>query len=165
MNTDESKALSNLEDVLGSKVIGQKEAVSKIAKSIRRNRLGIKDPNKPIGSFIFLGGTGTGKTYLAKQLAIEIFGSEENLIRIDMSEYQEKHSISKIIGTTAGYIGYDDGGFLTEKVKNKPYSVILFDEIEKAHKDIFTLFLQILDDGFDNMLEQTPDKFINWLFS
>jgi len=148
LNTDESKALSNLEDVLGSKVIGQKEAVSKIAKSIRRNRLGIKDPNKPIGSFIFLGGTGTGKTYLAKQLAIEIFGSEENLIRIDMSEYQEKHSISKIIGTTAGYIGYDDGGFLTEKVKNKPYSVILFDEIEKAHKDIFTLFLQILDDGF-----------------
>jgi len=148
LNTDESKALSNLEDVLSSKVVGQKEAVSKIAKSIRRNRLGIKDPNKPIGSFIFLGGTGIGKTYLAKQLAIEIFGSEDNLIRIDMSEYQEKHSISKIIGTTAGYIGYDEGGFLTEKVKNKPYSVILFDEIEKAHKDIFTLFLQILDDGF-----------------
>jgi ATP-dependent Clp protease ATP-binding subunit ClpC len=119
----------------------------KITKAIRRNRMGIKDPNKPIGSFIFLGSTGTGKTYLAKQLAKQMFGSEDSLIRIDMSEYQEKHSISKMLGTTAGYVGYEDGGFLTEKVKNKPYSVILFDEIEKAHKDIFTILLQILDDG------------------
>jgi len=148
LNKKETESLSNLEESLGSKVVGQKEAVSKISKSIRRNRLGIKDPNKPIGSFIFLGPTGVGKTYLAKQLAKEVFGSEENLIRVDMSEYQEKHSTSKLIGTTAGYIGYDDGGFLTEKVKNRPYSVVLFDEIEKAHKDVFTLFLQILDDGY-----------------
>jgi ATP-dependent Clp protease ATP-binding subunit ClpC len=137
-----------LEENLSSKVIGQKEAVSKISKSIRRNRIGIKDPNKPIGSFIFLGSSGVGKTYLAKQLAKEMFGSDDNLIRIDMSEYQEKHSISKLLGTTAGYVGYDEGGFLTEKVKNKPYSVVLFDEIEKAHKDIFTIFLQIMDDGY-----------------
>ena len=147
LNTDESKALSNLEDVLGSKVIGQKEAVSKIAKSIRRNRLGIKDPNKPIGSFIFLGSTGIGKTHLAKQLAKEIFGTEESLIRVDMSEYQEKHSISRLIGSPPGYVGYDEGGQLTEQVKNKPYSVILFDEIEKANKDIFSTLLQVLDDG------------------
>lgn len=147
LNTDESKALSNLEDILGSKVVGQKEAVSKIAKSIRRNRLGIKDPNKPIGSFIFLGSTGVGKTHLAKQLAKEIFGSEESLIRVDMSEYQEKHSISRLIGPPPGYIGFDEGGQLTEQVKNKPYSVILFDEIEKANKDIFSTLLQVLDDG------------------
>ena len=147
LNTDESKSLSNLEEILSSKVVGQKEAVSKIAKSIRRNRLGIKDPNKPIGSFIFLGSTGVGKTHLAKQLAKEVFGSEENLIRVDMSEYQEKHSISRLIGSPPGYVGYDDGGQLTEQVKNKPYSVILFDEIEKANKDIFSTLLQVLDDG------------------
>jgi ATP-dependent Clp protease ATP-binding subunit ClpC len=148
LNSNETKSLTNLETNIGSRIIGQESAVSKIAKAIRRNRLGIKDPNKPIGSFIFLGPTGVGKTYLAKQLANEVFGSEDSLIRIDMSEYQEKHSISKLIGTTAGYVGYDDGGYLTEKVKNKPYSVVLFDEIEKAHKDIFTLFLQIFDDGY-----------------
>jgi ATP-dependent Clp protease ATP-binding subunit ClpC len=148
LSVSESESLSNLEENLSSKVIGQKEAVSKISKSIRRNRIGIKDPNKPIGSFIFLGSSGVGKTYLAKQLAKEMFGSDDNLIRIDMSEYQEKHSISKLLGTTAGYVGYDEGGFLTEKVKNKPYSVVLFDEIEKAHKDIFTIFLQIMDDGY-----------------
>jgi len=148
LSVSESESLSNLEENLSSKVIGQKEAVSRISKSIRRNRLGIKDPNRPIGSFIFLGSTGVGKTYLAKKLAKEVFGSEDNLIRIDMSEYQEKHSISKLLGTTAGYVGYDEGGFLTEKVKNKPYSVVLFDEIEKAHKDIFTIFLQIMDDGY-----------------
>ena len=119
----------------------------KIAKSIRRNRLGIKDPNKPIGSFIFLGSTGVGKTYLAKQLAKQMFGSQENMIRVDMSEYQEKHSISRLIGAPPGYVGYDEGGQLTEQVKNKPYSVILFDEIEKANKDIFSTLLQVLDDG------------------
>lgn len=147
MSVDDTKALINLDKELIGKVIGQNEAVIKLAKSIKRNRLGIKDPNRPIGSFIFLGSTGVGKTHLAKQLAKEMFGSEDSLIRVDMSEYQEKHSISKMIGTTAGYVGYDDGGQLTEKVKNKPYSVILFDEIEKAHKDIFTVLLQILDDG------------------
>ena len=147
MNSDETNKLSTLGDNLSSKVIGQSDAVMKIAKAIRRNRLGIKDPNKPIGSFIFLGSTGVGKTYLAKQLAKEIFGSEENLIRVDMSEYQEKHSISRLIGAPPGYVGYDEGGQLTELVKNKPYSVILFDEIEKANKDVFSTLLQVLDDG------------------
>jgi ATP-dependent Clp protease ATP-binding subunit ClpC len=147
MNSDETNKLSSLADNLSSKVIGQSEAVSKIAKSIRRNRLGIKDPSKPIGSFIFLGSTGVGKTYLAKQLAKEIFGSEDNLIRVDMSEFQEKHSISRLIGSPPGYVGYDEGGQLTEQVKNKPYSVILFDEIEKANKDVFSTLLQVLDDG------------------
>jgi len=121
--------------------------VSKISKAIRRNRLGIKDPNRPIGSFIFLGSTGVGKTHLAKQLAREIFGSEDSLIRVDMSEFQEKHSISRLIGSPPGYVGYDEGGQLTEQVKNKPYSVILFDEIEKANKDVFSTLLQVLDDG------------------
>jgi ATP-dependent Clp protease ATP-binding subunit ClpC len=147
MNSDETNKLSSLDENLSSKVIGQKEAVSKIAKAIRRNRLGIKDPSKPIGSFIFLGSTGVGKTYLAKQLAKEIFGSEENLIRVDMSEFQEKHTISRLIGSPPGYVGYDEGGQLTEQVKNKPYSVILFDEIEKANKDVFSTLLQVLDDG------------------
>jgi ATP-dependent Clp protease ATP-binding subunit ClpC len=147
MNSDESSKLSSLDTNLSSKVIGQSEAVSKIAKAIRRNRLGIKDPSKPIGSFIFLGSTGVGKTYLAKQLAKEIFGSEENLIRVDMSEFQEKHTISRLIGSPPGYVGYDEGGQLTEQVKNKPYSVILFDEIEKANKDVFSTLLQVLDDG------------------
>lgn len=147
MNSDETNKLSSLDNNLSSKVIGQSEAVSKIAKAIRRNRLGIKDPSKPIGSFIFLGSTGVGKTYLAKQLAKEIFGSEENLIRVDMSEFQEKHTISRLIGSPPGYVGYDEGGQLTEQVKNKPYSVILFDEIEKANKDVFSTLLQVLDDG------------------
>ena len=147
INLDEKKSLVDLDKNLNGKVIGQEDAVIKITKSIRRNRIGIKDPNKPIGSFIFLGSTGVGKTFLAKQLAKEIFGSEENLIRVDMSEYQEKHTISKLIGSPPGYVGHDEGGQLTEQVKNKPYSVILFDEIEKAHKDIFSTLLQILDDG------------------
>ena len=147
LNADETKLLAELEKNLSGKVIGQEEAVIKIAKSIRRNRLGIKDPNKPIGSFIFLGSTGVGKTLLAKQLAKEIFGSEDNLIRVDMSEFQEKHTISRLIGAPPGYVGYDEGGQLTEQVKNKPYSVILFDEIEKANKDIFSALLQVLDDG------------------
>jgi len=147
INLDERNNLINLTDNLSSKVIGQEEAVLKITKAIRRNRMGIKDPNKPIGSFIFLGSTGVGKTYLAKQLAKEIFGSEDNMIRVDMSEYQEKHTISRLIGSPPGYVGHDDGGQLTEQVKNKPYSVVLFDEIEKAHKDIFSTLLQLLDDG------------------
>ena len=147
MNVDDTKALLNLDKELMGKVIGQDVAVVKIAKSIKRNRLGIKDPNRPIGSFIFLGSTGVGKTHLAKQLAKEMFGSEDSLIRVDMSEYQEKHTISKLVGAPPGYVGYEEGGLLTEKVKNKPYSVILFDEVEKAHKDVFTILLQILDDG------------------
>ena len=147
LNSDETKALSSIENNLSDKVIGQLPAVSKIAKAIRRNRLGIKDPNRPIGSFIFLGSTGVGKTLLAKELAKQIFGSEDNLIRIDMSEFQEKHTISRLIGAPPGYVGYDEGGQLTEQVKNKPYSVILFDEIEKANKDIFSTLLQVLDDG------------------
>jgi ATP-dependent Clp protease ATP-binding subunit ClpC len=147
INLDERNNLINLNDNLNSKVIGQEEAVNKITKAIRRNRMGIKDPNKPIGSFIFLGSTGVGKTYLAKQLAKEIFGSEDNMIRVDMSEYQEKHTISRLIGSPPGYVGHDEGGQLTEQVKNKPYSVVLFDEVEKAHKDIFSTLLQLLDDG------------------
>ena len=147
INLDERNNLINLNDNLNSKVIGQNEAVNKITKAIRRNRMGIKDPNKPIGSFIFLGSTGVGKTYLAKQLAKEIFGTEDNMIRVDMSEYQEKHTISRLIGSPPGYVGHDEGGQLTEQVKNKPYSVVLFDEIEKAHKDIFSTLLQLLDDG------------------
>jgi ATP-dependent Clp protease ATP-binding subunit ClpC len=147
INLDERNNLINLDGNLNSKVIGQEEAVKKITKAIRRNRMGIKDPNKPIGSFIFLGSTGVGKTYLAKQLAKEIFGAEDNMIRVDMSEYQEKHTISRLIGSPPGYVGHDEGGQLTEQVKNKPYSVVLFDEIEKAHKDIFSTLLQLLDDG------------------
>jgi len=147
MSVDDAKALINLDKELIGKVIGQDAAVVKIAKSIKRNRLGIKDPNRPIGSFIFLGSTGVGKTHLAKQLAKEMFGSEDSLIRVDMSEYQEKHTVSKLVGAPPGYVGYEEGGQLTEKVKNKPYSVILFDEVEKAHKDVFTILLQILDDG------------------
>jgi ATP-dependent Clp protease ATP-binding subunit ClpC len=147
LNADDTKALIDLEVNLNDRVIGQSDAVKRISKSIRRNRLGIKDPNRPIGSFIFLGSTGVGKTYLAKQLAKEVFGSVDNLIRMDMSEYQEKHTVSRLIGAPPGYVGYDEGGQLTEQVKNKPYSVILFDEIEKANKDIFSSLLQMLDDG------------------
>ena len=147
LNSDETRQLTGLENTLNKKVIGQSEAVKKISKSIRRNRLGIKDPNKPIGSFIFLGSTGVGKTHLAKELAKEMFGSVDSMIRVDMSEYQEKHTISRLIGSPPGYVGHDEGGQLTEQVKNKPYSVILFDEIEKANKDIFATLLQVLDDG------------------
>jgi ATP-dependent Clp protease ATP-binding subunit ClpC len=147
ITVDETKSLVNLENTLNELVIGQSEAVTKISRAIRRNRVGIKDPNKPIGSFIFLGSTGVGKTFLAKKLAKEIFGNEENMIRVDMSEYQEKHTISRLIGSPPGYVGHEEGGQLTEQVKNKPYSVILFDEIEKANKDIFSTLLQMLDDG------------------
>jgi ATP-dependent Clp protease ATP-binding subunit ClpC len=147
MSVDDTKALINLDKHIVGTVIGQDAAVIKVAKSIKRNRLGIKDPNRPIGSFVFLGSTGVGKTHLAKQLAKEMFGTEDALIRVDMSEYQEKHTVSKLVGAPPGYVGYEEGGLLTEKVKNKPYSVILFDEVEKAHKDVFTVLLQILDDG------------------
>ncbi len=143
----ESKKLATLPDAIKGKVIGQDEAVAKIAKSIQRNRAGLKDPNKPIGSFIFLGQTGVGKTQLAKVIAKEIFDSEDALIRIDMSEYMEKFAISRLVGAPPGYVGYEEGGQLTEKVRRKPYSVILLDEVEKAHPDVFNMLLQVLDDG------------------
>lgn len=144
----ENNKLANLEGILRSKVIGQDVAVSKISKAILRNRLGLKDPGRPIGSFIFLGPTGVGKTQLAKELAENIFGDRDALIRIDMSEYMEKFHSTKLIGAPPGYVGHEDGGQLTEKVRRKPYSVVLFDEIEKAHPDIFNSLLQILDEGF-----------------
>jgi ATP-dependent Clp protease ATP-binding subunit ClpC len=147
LSVDDKMSLVGLEKTLMEDVIGQEEAVTKISKAIRRNRLGIKDPNKPIGSFVFLGSTGVGKTHLAKQLAKQIFGSSDALIRVDMSEYQEKHTISRLIGSPPGYVGYEEGGQLTEQVKNKPYSVILFDEVEKANKEIFHTLLQMLDEG------------------
>ena len=143
----ERNKLSKLENIIKKRIIGQNEAISKIVKSIQRNRAGLNAPNRPIGSFIFLGQTGVGKTQLAKVLASEIFESEENLVRIDMSEYMEKFSVSRLIGAPPGYIGYEEGGQLTEKVKRRPYSVILFDEIEKGHPDIYGMLLQILDDG------------------
>ncbi|MDR1392136.1 MAG: ATP-dependent Clp protease ATP-binding subunit [Clostridiales bacterium] len=147
VNQDESKKLMELEKILHERIIGQDEAVSSIAKSIRRNRVGLRDPKRPIGSFIFLGPTGVGKTELSKTLAESIFGTEESLIRVDMSEYMEKHNSSRLIGSPPGYIGHEEGGQLTEKVRRNPYSVVLFDEIEKAHPDIFNMLLQILEDG------------------
>ena len=143
----ESKKLVQMEADLQSKVIGQDEAVTKIVKAIRRNRVGLKDPNKPIGSFIFLGPTGVGKTQLAKELAKLMFDTSDALIRIDMSEYMEKFSITRLVGSPPGYVGYEEGGQLTEKVRRKPYSIILLDEVEKAHPDVFNLLLQALDDG------------------
>ena len=143
----ETENLLKLEERLSSKVIGQDDAISIISKSIRRNRVGIKDGNKPIGSFIFLGSTGVGKTYLAKSIAEILFGDPEKVIRVDMSEFMEKHNVSRLIGSPPGYVGYDEGGQLTEKIKNNPFSVVLFDEIEKAHKDVFNILLQILDEG------------------
>ena len=144
----ESNKLAHLPELIKGKVIGQDEAVSKIAKSIQRNRAGLKDPNRPIGSFIFLGQTGVGKTQLAKVLAKELFDSEDALVRIDMSEYMEKFAISRLIGAPPGYVGYEEGGQLTEKVRRKPYCVVLLDEIEKAHPDVFNMMLQVLDDGY-----------------
>ncbi|MBQ3022601.1 MAG: ATP-dependent Clp protease ATP-binding subunit [Clostridia bacterium] len=144
---EESERLRNLEEVLHKRVIGQHDAVTAISRAIRRGRMGLKDPRRPIGSFIFLGPTGVGKTELSKALTEALFGNEDALIRIDMSEYMEKHSVSKMVGSPPGYVGFDEGGQLTEKVRRKPYSVILFDEIEKAHPDVFNILLQILDDG------------------
>ncbi len=144
---EESERLKNLEEILHKRVIGQHDAVSAVARAIRRGRMGLKDPKRPIGSFIFLGPTGVGKTELSKALTEALFGDEDALIRVDMSEYMEKHSVSKMVGSPPGYVGFDEGGQLTEKVRRKPYSVILFDEIEKAHPDVFNILLQILDDG------------------
>ncbi|MBQ2473376.1 MAG: ATP-dependent Clp protease ATP-binding subunit [Lachnospira sp.] len=143
----ESEKLMKLEETLHNRVIGQDEAVKAISKAIRRGRVGLKDPNRPIGSFLFLGQTGVGKTELSKALAETMFGTENSLIRVDMSEYMEKHTVSKLIGSPPGYVGYDEGGQLSEKVRRNPYSVILFDEIEKAHPDVFNVLLQVLDDG------------------
>jgi ATP-dependent Clp protease ATP-binding subunit ClpC len=147
LDAKESKKLLELESILKKNIIGQDDAINLISKAIRRNRVGIKDYNKPIGSFIFLGSTGVGKTYLAKTLAEVLFGDKDKIIRIDMSEYMEKHHVSKLIGAPPGYVGYDEGGQLTEKIKNNPFSVILLDEIEKAHKDVYNILLQILDEG------------------
>ena len=147
LTKEEGQRLLELEKTLHERVIGQDEAVTAVAKAIRRGRVGLKDPNRPIGSFIFLGPTGVGKTELTKALAEAMFGSENAMIRLDMSEYMEKHTVSKLVGSPPGYVGYDEAGQLTELVRRKPYSVILFDEIEKAHPDVFNMLLQILDDG------------------
>ncbi|MBP3700923.1 MAG: ATP-dependent Clp protease ATP-binding subunit, partial [Lachnospiraceae bacterium] len=147
LEESEGQRLKNLESILHERVVGQDEAVTAVSKAIRRGRVGLKDPKRPIGSFLFLGPTGVGKTELSRALAEALFGKESALIRVDMSEYMEKHSVSKMIGSPPGYVGYDEGGQLSEKVRRNPYSVILFDEIEKAHPDVFNMLLQILDDG------------------
>lgn len=147
LTEQEGQRLAKLEKILHKRVIGQEEAVSAVAKAVRRGRVGLKDPNRPIGSFLFLGPTGVGKTEISKALAEAIFGNEQAMIRVDMSEYMEKHSVSKMVGSPPGYVGYDEGGQLSEKVRRNPYSVILFDEIEKAHPDVFNILLQVLDDG------------------
>ena len=147
LKEDESERLRKLEEILHKRVVGQEEAVSAVAKAIRRGRVGLKDPNRPIGSFLFLGPTGVGKTELSKALAEAVFGTENSMIRVDMSEYMEKHSVSKMVGSPPGYVGYDEGGQLSEKIRRNPYSVVLFDEIEKAHPDVFNILLQVLDDG------------------
>ncbi|MBP8640869.1 MAG: ATP-dependent Clp protease ATP-binding subunit [Oscillospiraceae bacterium] len=147
LTESESDRLLKMEEILHKRVIGQNEAVSAVSRAIRRGRVGLKDPKRPVGSFLFLGPTGVGKTELCKALAEAVFGDEDAMIRIDMSEYMEKHTVSKLIGSPPGYVGYDEGGQLTEKVRRKPYSVILFDEIEKAHEDVFNIMLQIMDDG------------------
>ena len=143
----EREKLLHLDDVIHQRVVGQDEAVQKVTEAILRSRAGISDPNKPIGSFLFLGPTGVGKTELAKALADCLFDDEHNMVRIDMTEYMEKYSVSRLIGAPPGYVGYDEGGQLTEAVRRKPYSVVLFDEIEKAHPDVFNILLQVLDDG------------------
>ena len=147
LQEEESQRLKNMESILHKRVVGQEDAVKAIAKAIRRGRVGLKNPKRPIGSFLFLGPTGVGKTELSKTLSKVLFGDEDSMIRVDMSEFMEKHSVSKLIGSPPGYVGYDDGGQISEKIRRKPYSVVLFDEIEKAHPDVFNLLLQVLDDG------------------
>ena len=147
LTEDEGQRLLKLEDTLHGRVIGQDEAVSAVARAIRRGRVGLKDPKRPIGSFLFLGPTGVGKTELCKTLAEAMFGDENAMIRIDMSEYMEKHTVSRLVGSPPGYVGHEEGGQLTEKVRRKPYSVVLFDEIEKAHEDVWNILLQIMEDG------------------
>ena len=147
LGESEGEKLKKLEALLHTRVVGQNEAVHAVSQAIKRGRVGLKDPKRPIGSFMFLGPTGVGKTELSKALAEMVFGSEQNLIRVDMSEYMEKYSVSKMIGSPPGYVGYDEGGQLSEKVRRNPYSVILFDEIEKAHPDVLNILLQVLDDG------------------
>ena len=147
MQEEESQRLLHLEEVLHKRVIGQEEAVKALAKAVRRGRVGLKDPNRPIGSFLFLGPTGVGKTELSKALAEALFGDENAMVRIDMSEYMEKHSVSRMVGSPPGYVGYEEGGQLSEKVRRNPYSVVLFDEIEKASPEVFNILLQVLDDG------------------
>ena len=152
LEEEEGERLKNMENILHQRVVGQDEAVSAVSRAIRRGRVGLKNPNRPIGSFLFLGPTGVGKTELTKALAEALFGDEDAMIRVDMSEFMEKHSVSKLIGSPPGYVGYDEGGQFSEKVRRKPYSVILFDEIEKAHPDVFNILLQVLDDGHTMML-------------
>jgi ATP-dependent Clp protease ATP-binding subunit ClpC len=147
LTKEESERLLDMENILHKRIVGQDKAVSAISKAIRRGRVGLKNPNRPIGSFIFLGPTGVGKTELCKTLAEAMFGDENAIIKLDMSEYMEKHTVSKLIGSPPGYVGFDEGGQLTEKIRRKPYSVVLFDEIEKAHPDVFNMLLQILEDG------------------
>jgi ATP-dependent Clp protease ATP-binding subunit ClpB len=147
MLESEKQRLTHLEEELGSRVVGQQEALTAVSNAVRRSRAGLQDPNRPIGSFIFLGPTGVGKTETARALAEFLFDDEQAMVRIDMSEYMEKHAVSRLIGAPPGYVGYEEGGQLTEAVRRRPYSVVLFDEVEKAHPEVFNLFLQILDDG------------------
>ena len=143
----ENERLRNLGTKLKESIVGQDDAVDKLVRAIQRSRVGLKDPNKPIGTFMFLGPTGVGKTYLTKRLAVELFGTEDALIRVDMSEYMEKHTVSRMVGAPPGYVGYEEGGQLTDRVRRKPYSIVLLDEIEKAHSDIFNVLLQVMDEG------------------
>src|SRR5699024_8708679 len=147
LTKDESDRLLNMEEILHGRVIGQKEAVDAVSKAIRRARAGLKDPKRPIGSFIFLGPTGVGKTELARALAEAMFGEEDAMIRIDMSEYMARHATFRVVGAPPGYVGYEEGGQLTEMVRQKPYSVVLLDEVEKAHPEVFNILLQVLEDG------------------
>ena len=153
-----------MEEILHKRVIGQEEAVNAISKAIRRARAGLKDPKRPIGSFIFLGPTGVGKTELARALAEVMFADEDAMIRIDMSEYMEKHSTSRLVGSPPGYVGYEEGGQLTEQVRRKPYSVVLLDEIEKAHPEVFNILLQVLEDGTINRFQRTDSLILEIQF-